>query len=56
MMGVYAVDLLASGENNRVVAYRAGKYVDFDIDEALAMQRKPSLDIAEVNRRISTYN
>lgn len=56
MMGVYAVDLLASGENNRVVAYRDGKYVDFDIDEALAMQRKPSLDIAEVNRRISTYN
>ena len=56
MMGVYAVDLLASGENNRVVAYRDGKYVDFDIDEALSMEREPSLDIAEVNRRISTYN
>jgi hypothetical protein len=30
--------------------------VDFDIDEALAMEKRPSLDIAEVNRRISTYN
>ncbi len=56
MMGVYAVDLLAAGEDNRVVAYREGKYVDFDIDEALAMQKHPSLDIAEANRRISTYN
>lgn len=55
MMGVYAVDLLAAGANNRVVAYRNASYVDFDIDEALAMERKPSLDIAEVNRRISTY-
>lgn len=56
MMGAYAVDLLASGANNRVVAYRDGEYVDYDIDEALAMERKPSLDIADINDRISTYN
>ena len=56
MMGAYAVDLLVAGANNRVVAYRDGEYVDYDIDEALAMEKKPSLDIADVNSRISTYN
>ena len=55
MMGAYAVDLLLNGANNRVVAFKKGKYVDFDIDEALAMHREPSWDIEEVNRRISTY-
>lgn len=55
MMGCYAVDLLLAGANNRVVAYRGGKYVDYDVDEALAMVRVPSLDIEAVNRRVSTY-
>lgn len=54
-MGVYAVDLLMQGANNRVVAYRDGKYVDYDIDEAISMKRVPSLDIEECNRLISTY-
>ncbi|MEY8427221.1 6-phosphofructokinase [Lachnospiraceae bacterium 46-15] len=39
IMGAYAVDLLAEGKTNRVVAYKGGKYTDFDIDEALAMQK-----------------
>ena len=39
IMGAYAVDLLCQGKSNRVVAYRNGDYVDFDIDEALAMQK-----------------
>ena len=39
MMGAYAVDALLNGKNNRIVAYKDGKYVDFDIDEALAMQK-----------------
>ncbi|MBO6159489.1 MAG: 6-phosphofructokinase [Firmicutes bacterium] len=55
MMGAYAVDLLLSGANNRVIAYRDAKYVDYDIDEALAMKRRPSFDILEVNHRVSTY-
>ncbi len=38
-MGCYAVDLLCEGKSNRVVAYRGGDFVDFDIDEALAMQK-----------------
>ncbi len=39
IMGSYAVHLLAAGKTNRVVAYKGGKYTDFDIDEALAMQK-----------------
>lgn len=42
IMGSYAVDLLCEGKSNRVVAYRNGAYVDFDIDEALAMQKNIS--------------
>ena len=28
------------GKSNRVVAYKDGKYVDYDIEEALAMQKE----------------
>lgn len=38
-MGAYAVDLLCEGKNNRIVAYKDGKFVDFDVDEALAMEK-----------------
>jgi 6-phosphofructokinase 1 len=38
-MGAYAADLLAEGHSNRVVAYKDGEYKDFDIDEALKMQK-----------------
>ena len=55
MMGAYAVELLASGADNRVVAYVDSKYVDFDINEALAMKKKPSLDVWQTNINISTY-
>lgn len=40
MMGAYAADLLAEGKSNRVVAYVAGNYVDYDINEALDMQKE----------------
>ena len=38
-MGAYAVDLLIAGKTKRVVGYKNGEYVDFDINEALAMQK-----------------
>ena len=49
IMGAYAVDLLAEGKSNRLVAYRDGKFVDYDIDEALAMTK----DIDEYEFNIS---
>jgi len=39
IMGAYAADLLCGGATNRVVAYRNGAFMDFDIEEALAMQK-----------------
>lgn len=42
MMGAYAVDLLCDGASNRVVSFRNGEWVDFDIDEALAMEKQIS--------------
>ena len=39
MMGSYAADILSAGKTNRVVGYRGGEFVDYDIEEALAMQK-----------------
>ena len=39
IMGAYAVDLLMQGKTKRVVGYRDGEYVDFDINEALGMNK-----------------
>ena len=39
IMGAMAADLLAEGKSNRVVGYQHGEFVDFDIDEALKMQK-----------------
>ena len=39
IMGSIAVDLLCEGKTNRVVGYRHGEYIDFDINEALQMKK-----------------
>ena len=39
MMGAKAVDLLCEGKGKRVVSYVKGEYVDYDINEALAMKK-----------------
>ena len=38
-MGALAVDVLHKGKTKRVIGYKNGEYVDFDINEALAMQK-----------------
>lgn len=38
-MGAKAVDLLCAGASNRVVGYRDGQFVDYDIQEALSMEK-----------------
>ena len=55
IMGAYAVDLLIQGKSNRVVAYKNGEYVDFDINEALAMQKSLPEYQWEIARALS-YN
>lgn len=39
IMGAYAVDIMLQGKTNRVVGYKHGKFVDFDIEEALKMEK-----------------
>lgn len=38
-MGAKAVDILKKGGSKRVVAFKNGAFVDFDMDEALAMKK-----------------
>jgi len=40
IMGAYAADIICQGKTNRVVGYQHGEFLDFDIDEALAMQKE----------------
>ena len=51
IMGAMAVDLLEQGKSNRVVAYAHGEYVDYDINEALAMEK----DISEYQFEVSKH-
>ena len=50
MMGSMAVDLLAEGKTNRVVVYKNGEFVDYDIDEALAMTKDVDAHMYEVSK------
>ena len=49
IMGAYAADIICEGKTNRVVGYRNGEFTDFDIDEALAMQK----DIPDYQYQVS---
>ena len=40
IMGAYAADIICQGKTNRVVGYQHGEFLDFDIDEAPAMQKE----------------
>ena len=53
VMGAMAVDLLIQGKSCRVVGYRHGEYVDFDINEALAMQKQIPEYMYEICRSLS---
>ena len=49
IMGAKAVELLLEGKSNRLVAYKKGEFVDYDIQEALRMKQ----DISEEQYRIA---
>ena len=53
VMGAKAVDLLISGANNRVVAYKDSQFLDFDIEEALAMTKDIDQYMYELSMRLS---
>ena len=39
IMGAYAADILCEGKSKRIVAYRDGKFQDYDVEEALNMTK-----------------
>jgi len=53
MMGAKAVDLLCQGASNRVVGYRDGQFVDYDIYEALAMTKDVDQYMFDMARKLS---
>ncbi|MCR5094346.1 MAG: 6-phosphofructokinase [Lachnospiraceae bacterium] len=50
IMGCYAADIIAEGKSNRVIAYKDGQFTDFDIEEALSMEKSISEYQYEMSR------
>ena len=53
VMGAKSVELLLEGKSNRVVAYKNGAYVDYDIDEALAMKKDVPQDQVDIAKHLA---
>ncbi|WP_058486718.1 6-phosphofructokinase [Defluviitalea phaphyphila] len=53
MMGAKAVELLYEGKSNRIVAYKNGQYVDYDINEALNMTKTIDEKMYSVSKILS---
>lgn len=51
-MGAKAVDLLLAGASNRIVAYKDGNFIDYDINEALAMTKDIDHFKYDLSRRL----
>lgn len=52
-MGAKAVDLLCEGKSKRVVGYSKGNFVDYDIDEALAMTKDLDEYMFNMSKKLS---
>ena len=53
IMGAYAADILCAGKSNRVVAYKHVEFVDFDIEEALNMEKTINEYQYDICRKLS---
>ena len=53
IMGARAAELLAEGKSNRLVAYKHGEFVDFDIQEALQMKKDISEEQFEIAKMLA---
>ena len=52
-MGAKAVELLCAGKANRVVAYKHGEFIDYDIEEALNMKKMPDEFLVSMAKKLS---
>lgn len=53
-MGAKAVELLCEGASNRVVGYKDGEFVDYDIQEALEMQKSIDPYLFHITKKLTT--
>ena len=53
-MGAKAVELLNEGMSNRVVAYKEGEFISYDIAEALAMQKGLDEYLEHITHRLTS--
>ncbi len=53
MMGARAVDLLVEGKTKRIVGYKGGQFVDYDIEEGLAMTKDIDQYMFDLSVRLS---
>jgi 6-phosphofructokinase 1 len=53
MMGAKAVDLLVAGATKRIVGYQNGQFVDYDIEEGLAMTKDIDQYMYDLSYRLS---
>lgn len=52
-MGALAVDLLCKGASNRVVSYRGGQFIDYDVKEALSMTKDIDQYLYDMSKKLS---
>ncbi len=52
-MGAKAVDILCAGGTNRIIAHMHGEFVDYDIEEALAMTKDIDQYMYDLSKRLS---
>ena len=53
IMGARAAELLCEGKSNRLVAYKHGEFVDFEIQEALQMKKDISEEQFEIAKMLA---
>ena len=53
-LGTKAVELLCEGKTNRIVGYKGGEFVDFDIQEALSMTKDLDPYLFHITHRLTT--
>ncbi|MBO7402741.1 MAG: 6-phosphofructokinase [Lachnospiraceae bacterium] len=52
-MGCKAVEVLCEGKTNRIIAYKYGKFIDLDLEEALAMKKDLDPFLYEMQKKLA---
>ncbi len=55
IMGAKAVHLLKSGKSVRIIAYRGGEFLDYDIEEALSMEKSLPEEYVRISRNLIRF-